>query len=306
MNPNAEQRKGSFFGQTRKYTRHLRPQDEFSDEEENDDLLFLRAPRDHVPEVSRSERNKLRNMAPTSDELYEDPIMDYEEMHVTDKEVIQFSQDILSKKMADALSKKCHYTDPLDELFVAMDETDETHEAATASTGSSSSSSHLAKSFQKQEEREERKGAARESKNKRRKKKRVELWGLQFQGVPKVPKRHDHFFYIRKDSVALFQQQMEVRTCCDVLTPYLFWRGERWIQHKYSLEDMKHIGRSTGFYFYKTYERVQTLYTVHTFTDVQQEENSQIQNHHIMVFLVCAKHSNGCYFMVTFFFMKNV
>lgn len=298
---NSSEQSGTFFHQKRKYTRHLRPEDEFSGDDDVEDALFTAAapaPKDHVPLVDNKTRARLRRLEPTHQSFYCDPIMDYDYMPATPKEIVNFTQDLLSKKTVEILNKKRRGGDDdvIDELFLVDDEDDKDHNNATASTTSSISAHSIPTEKDKI------------SKNSRRKKKRAQQRNqLLFHQVPKVPRRYDHFFYIPRNSRHEFAKDVCVRECCDLLTPYLHLSRDDWASSGFSLSDIRDVVCMSGMFYVKTYSRVEGGYTVHVYSDMKQPDNdSQLLVYDTLLFVVCGRiKDESCYCMVTYFFMKN-
>ena len=68
MSSNAKKQTGKFFGHTRTYTRHVRPQDEFEEDDINDAIFSTKkAPVENVPTVDKSVRTRLRRIDPTDE-----------------------------------------------------------------------------------------------------------------------------------------------------------------------------------------------------------------------------------------------
>ena len=291
MSSNAKKQTGKFFGHTRTYTRHVRPQDEFEEDDINDAIFSTKkAPVENVPTVDKSVRTRLRRIDPTDESHYNDPIMEYEEMPVTAKEAVQFTQDVTSKEFVEVLSKKLHIhtqgSDAIEELFLASDDDDE-------DTISTTSSTH--------------KETVAEGKNRRRKKRRAQQRNqLLFNEVPKIPDRFDHFYYITKDRRYLFIRDDFVQECTDQLTAYLYLNKDDWVQRNLGIDDIKDVVSLIGFFYLKTYRGVEGKYIVHVFSDMKQQNDSQVIMYDVLLFVACGKvKGESCYCIINYFFMKN-
>jgi len=257
--------------------------------EDADSIYDMTAPPPpfQAPAVDTSSRARLSRLDPVDVSLYEDPTGDRADMPASSDEILQFSQDIMSKRMRDALQKKIHANDelgrdPLDELF--MDGSDEHEDQKQALV-------------------------QKESKNKQRKKRREARQHSQllFTGVPKVPeKRFNHFYHVPPDRLSEVRQDSYVMECMTQLLPFLHLKAEDWAQKKLSLEDTVAIGRDTGLFYVKTHRRVEGKYIVHVYSDTKPCSDAQVQDYDVMLYLVCGKvRAHAFYRVLTFFFIKN-